>query len=258
MSNIITTRFLDATIKIIDHDGKKWLTADQLGLCLGYKPANARNGISHLYNRHADELTEADTCIINLMMQGGDKTSPNPQGGNPTMRIFSETGCVKLSFFANTPRAKDFRAWAACELASRGVTPLAEPGMGIDTGAFNSMVQSMDSMARNVDKLAQGLDVVQRQLNVTGKYIGLLEVNQKGHLKVTREIEAEVFRLYREGMSQASTARNLRISASTTNLIIKGKYRFSKRIDEPTPENALQALVNGELADERAALIAEV
>jgi DNA invertase Pin-like site-specific DNA recombinase len=84
-----------------------------------------------------------------------------------------------------------------------------------------------------------------------GKYIGLLEVNQKGHLKVTREIVDEVFRLYAEGMPQASIARHLRISAATTNQIIKGTYRFSKRIDEPTVEKALQAMADNAIADER-------
>lgn len=36
----------------------------------------------------------------------------NPQGGNPNTRIFSQTGCILLAMFANTARAKDFRAWA--------------------------------------------------------------------------------------------------------------------------------------------------
>jgi hypothetical protein len=252
MSQIITTTFMDARVKIIDMDGKKWLTAEQLGLCLGYNEANARQGIGKIYERHADEFTEADTFVVNLTTNSR---------GNPNVRIFSETGAVKCSFFANTPRAKEFRAWAARELAGGGITPMAEAAPLADAGSqavLSGMMRSMDSMAQSVDKLARGLDVVQRQLNVTGKYISLLEVNQKGHLKVTREIEAEVLRLTAEGMPQASIARNLRISPSTVCQLIKGKYLFSKRIDEPTVEQAIQAMMNGKLEAERLRLLENI
>lgn len=39
------------------------------------------------------------------------------QGQGRDVRIFSHTGCVLLAMFANTPRAKDFRAWAKRVLA---------------------------------------------------------------------------------------------------------------------------------------------
>ena len=32
-------------------------------------------------------------------------------------RVFSQTGCIKLGFFSNTPTAKTFRKWAARVLA---------------------------------------------------------------------------------------------------------------------------------------------
>jgi len=104
----LTTQFHGQPVQIIDHAGQKWLTAQEVGQCLGYNEANARTGITNLYNRHADEFTETDTCAIKLMAQGQMRET----------RIFSATGCQLLGFFANTDRAKQFRAWAKQVLAS--------------------------------------------------------------------------------------------------------------------------------------------
>lgn len=110
---MLTTKFHDTPVNIISHNGKMWLTAEEVGHCLGYNEANARQGINNLYNRHADEFTEADTCVINLMTQGQMRE----------MRVFSATGCNLLAFFSNTTRAKEFRAWAKQVLVS-APTPL--------------------------------------------------------------------------------------------------------------------------------------
>lgn len=114
MTSIIRTEAHGLPLSIIDHAGQRWLTAEHLGLALGYQPDKARHGVNNLYNRHSDEFTETDTCVINLMTQGQRRE----------VRIFSATGCNLLSFFANTPRAKDFRAWAKQVLAAQP-TPAA-------------------------------------------------------------------------------------------------------------------------------------
>lgn len=104
----LATQFNGQPVQIIDHAGQKWLTAKEVGLCLGYNQSNANTGINNLYNRHADEFTETDTCSIKLMEQGQMRST----------RIFSATGCQLLGFFANTDRAKQFRAWAKEALAA--------------------------------------------------------------------------------------------------------------------------------------------
>lgn len=110
MNQIISAEFFGTPLSIIDHAGRKWLTAEEVGLALGYAEANARIGISNLYNRHADEFTEGDdTCVINL----------NWRGQQRELRVFSSNGCNLLGFFSSTPRAKDFRAWAKQMLAGR-------------------------------------------------------------------------------------------------------------------------------------------
>lgn len=117
MTNLIPAEFHGLTLDILDHAGKKWLTAEQIGRALGYDESNARKGVLKLYERHGDEFTEADTFVVKL--------TTNPQGGNPTTRIFSDTGCIKLGFLANTARAKDFRTWAAKVLVGQSAVPPA-------------------------------------------------------------------------------------------------------------------------------------
>lgn len=116
MKNTIPTVFHGQPLEIINHNGQRWLTAEQVGLALGYSNANAGQGVRNLHNRHADEFTELDTCQINLSWQGQMRQ----------MRVFSATGCQLLGFFSNTPRAKQFRRWAKQVLANQSaaaVTP---------------------------------------------------------------------------------------------------------------------------------------
>ena len=68
--NAIMQQFNPSQIAIIDYNGGKWLTAEQLGLALGFSEKRARDGVTNLYNRHIDEFTEKDSCTINLMVQG--------------------------------------------------------------------------------------------------------------------------------------------------------------------------------------------
>lgn len=107
MHNTLTAEFNGTAVSILDHLNRRWLTARDVGLCLGYADEFSRQAIIKLYNRHADEFNQDDTCEVNLTSQG--------QARN--VRIFSQTGCILLAMFANTARAKDFRAWAKQALA---------------------------------------------------------------------------------------------------------------------------------------------
>lgn len=191
------------SIQLIEKDGSRWLTARDLGLCLGYSEANARQGIINLYNRHLDEFTEKDSCEIKLISQGQERNT----------RIFSPSGCHLLSFFASTTRAKDFRAWAKEVLvqAATSATPQAVPSR----------------LETHMAQLAAGMNTLLAQNRMVHKYIALLEMNQKGRRRIKREDEAIILRLRDEGLSQADIARLLRISATAVNRIIHGEYRFS-------------------------------
>ena len=112
--HLIAANYLGSPVSIIDHAGRRWLTAEELGRCLGFKPGNERKGVSKLYNAHADEFTAADKGVAELATPGGTQQ----------VAIFSPTGCSKISFFANTPKAKQFRAWAAQTLEAGAPAPL--------------------------------------------------------------------------------------------------------------------------------------
>ncbi len=165
---LIQAEFFGHPVSILDHAGKRWLTAKEVGRCLGYNDANASTGITNLYNRHADEFTAADTFSIKLM--------ENPKGGNPNTRIFSATGCIKLGFFAHTPTAKQFRAWAAITLENQTPAPVDEPLPAVVRSprleaSMARMAASVDTMAQQVGTMASGMSVMSRQLNVTARYI---------------------------------------------------------------------------------------
>lgn len=219
--HLITAEFFGSPVSIIDHAGRRWLTAEEVGRCLGYNESTARTGVTNLYNRHADEFTEADSTVIKLMTHGvRNQIDGEPRGGNPNTRIFSGTGCRLLGFFANTPHAKRFRAWAAQTLEA--VTPIAEALPAVVHSP--RLEASMARMAQSVETLAAGMNTVLIQLDVTKKYIGLLELNQAGTRKVTAEVAKEARLLKAEGMNNADIGRLLRISRTAVSLIVRDKY----------------------------------
>lgn len=210
---LTTAQFEGLQLSIIDHDGQKWLTADQIGLALGYAADKARQGINNLYKRHQDEFTSDDTFVINLMT--------NPKGGNPTTRIFSATGCHLLSFFSNTQKAKNFRAWAKQVLSGSVQEELTT----------NERLEMLEiatlDMASQMRQLVMVSHQQAQKLDVTSRYIGLLEINQKGKLKVTRQVEAKALALRAQGMSMHDIGQVLRISTGAVSQLINGKYPFA-------------------------------
>ncbi len=236
MANALTTaEFFGTPVTIHDHAGRHWLTAEEAGRCLGYNEANARQGINNLYNRHTDEFTEEDTCVISLMTQ--------VQGRD--LRIFSATGCQKLGFFANTARAKDFRTWAARVLAGSAVPPA--PTLAPDA--------RLDRLDANMAQLAAGMSTVLATLDVTRKYIGLLEVNQQGKRKMTEQVRRQITILHEEGMNKADIARLLRVSRTAVSLYLAGKYHALPEPEAGAPKAApVDEIMERWLTRERAML----
>jgi predicted transcriptional regulator len=117
MHTLTTAEFLGTPVSILDHAGRRWLTARDVGRCLGYAEEHARHAILKLFARHKDEFGPDDTGVVNLT---------TPTGGTQNTRIFSHSGCILLAMFANTARAKDFRAWAKRVLAGDTLPAHAE------------------------------------------------------------------------------------------------------------------------------------
>jgi prophage antirepressor-like protein len=101
-------QFHGTPVNIINHSGQRWLTAKEVGLCLGYAETNAGIGIQNLFNRHIDRFDSNDSALINLI---------KADGKNGEVRVFSLSGCVTLGWLSNTERAKEFQRWAKQVLA---------------------------------------------------------------------------------------------------------------------------------------------
>jgi prophage antirepressor-like protein len=83
--------------KIVQEDGRYWMTAKEIGKALGYNdPANSMN---RLYSRHKDEL-EPYRSKVKLT---------DPLGIPQETSIFNTDGMWIIAMFANTPKAKKFR-----------------------------------------------------------------------------------------------------------------------------------------------------
>lgn len=161
--NALVSQFNPSQIAIIDHNGGKWLTAEQLGLALGFSPNNANDGVGRLYRRHIDEFSEKDTTTVKLTAIDGKIRDH---------RIFSHSGCNLLSFFANTPNAKAFRAWAK--------EKLAEPAA--DAAALEKLkaayLATRPDMARLLRYLEMGLNQAE-----AAKLLGIAPSNVRQRLK---------------------------------------------------------------------------
>lgn len=239
MNTALQIQFHNIPVSIVDHNGKKWLTSEQIGICLGYSKEFARQSINKLHDRHSDEFSLSDTCEVNLTSQGQSRA----------MRIFSDTGCVKLGFFANTKTSKEFRQFAS-EVLAKGThyvpTPItAKPdSLDVVNARLDRLEQATAIMSQNMGKLVDISFQQSAKLDVVSRYISLLEINQKGTVKVTRKIEAYTLGLKAEGWSNANIGRKLRISPATVSLILSGRYKFSAH------EASLPAVTIEEIMDE--------
>lgn len=248
MTNLIPADFYGLPLNIVDHAGKKWLTAEQVGLALGYNQANAAAGIRNLYNRHLDRFDEGDACRINLMRRDG-KTSEQ--------LVFSDTGCITLGWLSNTKRAAEFQRWAKQTLAAHMSGHAVLPSPTPVEARLDRLEAATTTLAGHMAQLVKVSCQQAHKLDVTARYIGLLEINQKGKVRVTRTVEAQVLALQAQGMPQADIARLLRLSNSTVSLLVHGKYKWSAE-QAALPPESVESLLERMIEQERAALVTHI
>ncbi|MGZ8171815.1 MULTISPECIES: KilA-N domain-containing protein [Methylobacter] len=107
----------------------------------------------------------------------------------------------------------------------------------------------MEQMAGNLCLMSEVSVQQAQKLEVTARYIGLLEINQKGKIKVTRTIEAQVLALRAQGMSMGDIAHILRISKATVSQLVNGKYPMPESqaaLPRESVEEALETMVEAE------------
>ena len=98
-----TQEFCKVSIRLLQTEENAinlWFTAEEIGNALHLE--KARISINNIYQRHKDELSEFS------MLWPVDTP-----GGLQDVRIFSEEGVYLITFFSQSPKAKDFRKWVA-------------------------------------------------------------------------------------------------------------------------------------------------
>lgn len=97
MNNIV--KFDNKNIRLINHNGQKYITAKSVADALGY--ANSKK-VSNLYQAHKEEFEEGVSLVLDLGTRG------NPADRS---RIFNREGAWLIGMFARTPKAVEFRKW---------------------------------------------------------------------------------------------------------------------------------------------------
>jgi len=205
--------FHGTSISIIERDGQKWLTAEQAGRALGYSADLARISTIKLYNRHEEEFTDAETCVVKLTT--GSR-------GEQRTRIFSATGCIKLGFFANTRQSKKFRHWASEVLANRQTTPEEHPAnalivkMWAQVDTLHAQITERDAqITRLLAEQQQTLLAQSYQINhLQGQLIGskdkqidlMASVQRLKTMREKRDAHDTAVRMAREGKGNIEIA----------------------------------------------------
>lgn len=115
MSTSLALSFRDVQFDVIDRNGQPWLRLHQIEGALGY--AGTGRALSLVYQRNADEFTDAMTALIEM----------ETNGGKQQVRIFSLRGCHLLAMLARTQVAKEFRKWVLDILDREVVAPKFRP-----------------------------------------------------------------------------------------------------------------------------------
>lgn len=226
MQQVSLADFHGTSVSIIDHAGKKWLTAEQAGLCLGYNEANASQGIRNLYNRHLDRFDDGDTCQLNLSWQGQMRE----------MRLFSDTGCVVLGWLANTKGAIAFQRWAKKVLAAHMAGQAAVPPRLTSTLARRPLVATR-RLERQVFELfvaGMGQAAIGQQLRCSATV-----VNQMLHAKYRFSPDAGESEVTPELIASVA-ARHLEIQ--TARLMIERERLAQKFLTDAHDQQLAEAL----------------
>lgn len=161
-----------------------------------------------------------DKIIIQVPHQGGTRQSTKTEY-HLTLDMAKE-----LSMVERNAKGKEARQYfIACEkrLYALAISGNTDPLTAINAN-IQKMTDSITAMADGIATLATATAAQQRTLDRTQDYISLLELNQKGHIKVTPEVIEQVKLMKQGGYSQASIGRMLRLSGATVSLIINDKY----------------------------------
>ena len=179
------------------------------------------------------------------------------------MYRMTRDGFAFLAMGFTGSRAAQFKeafiaAFNAMEARLRGSVP---PAIQASVDAVSAKVDRLDAalqqMAAGINTLANSTAVVQQQLHYAHRYVGMLERNQRGYSKITRELEAEIKALRLAGMSTNAIARLLRIPRTTAYTVMTDQYKWPTAGTEgQRPPLDVQAVLEQMIAKERDIVLA--
>lgn len=106
--------FQDHSIRLIEKDGKKWASAADIAMALGYSRADS---VTRLYDKHRAEFSDSMTCIV--------ETTETVFSGAlvAKSRVFSLRGAHLIGMLARTSKAQEFRRWVLDILEGHRAAP---------------------------------------------------------------------------------------------------------------------------------------
>ena len=155
MQLIKSAKFGDIQADIYKKGDEPYMTAEQLGACLGY--SHPRENISKIVQRNA--YIKGREFSVEVKMTSTD-------GKRYNTRVFTEDGIYEITMLAKTAKAKEFRAWVRKLLKSlrRGDTKLVSISeyqkMLMQTRAENAKIRK----AQILTKLADQYDGTYKQV----------------------------------------------------------------------------------------------
>lgn len=97
---IKSAKFGDVQADIYSRNDEPYMTAEQLGTCLGY--SHPRENINKLVSRNKYLRESGFSAEVKMT---------SPRGDTQNTRIFTEDGIYEITMLAKTEKAKEFRAW---------------------------------------------------------------------------------------------------------------------------------------------------
>lgn len=152
---IKSAKFGEIQADIYKKGDEPYMTAEQLGECLGY--SHPRENINKLVSRNKYLRNEEFSAEVKMT---------SPRGDTQNTRIFTEDGIYEITMLAKTEKAKEFRTWVRKILKSlrRGDTKLVSmteyQRMMAQTRAENAKIRKAQILTR----LAEQYDGTYKQV----------------------------------------------------------------------------------------------
>lgn len=166
---IKSSKFGEVECDIYSNEKEMFMTAEEIGNCLGYQ--YARESINKLVSRNEYLKDKEFSCEVKMTSQAGERKT----------RLFTEDGIYEVTMLAKTEKAKEFRAFIRKLLKSlrkgeaKIIKPSSEQVQLIEIKKANAEARLRNAKVREAKFL---LDAVDKYKNVLAEQsVELLTIN---------------------------------------------------------------------------------